>query len=377
MKILYISDHGPYRSTFIRQDVEKISKIHDTLYLAFETDNDYVDKKIKSKLISYPSYTIKSKIRWRLENLCVYFNWHDKIFSNTLQKEINIFNPDIIHCQFGYESAKLLHNYTTNKPIIINFRGYGASYKLKNKMYVNWLNKILQHKNIFPIFVSKSLNDNLFKNRIIPKNNGIILYTGIDLDKFKRTIYDINEKTIFLQVSNFSNKKGQKITIEAFKKALLDNPKLNAKLIFIGDGENFDVCKKLVSDLKLNDKIKFLGKLNHKEIINQMNQASVFVHHSKTAPNGDQEGIPNAILEAMSMELPILSTYHSGIPEAVEHKVNGLLCKENDIETYSNQMLEISKWGLLNLNREKVLKEFNIDNHINKLNKFYQSIKSN
>ena len=98
------------------------------------------------------------------------------------------------------------------------------------------------------------------------------------------------------------------------------------------------------------------------------------MHHSLTAPNGDQEGIPNAILEAMSMQMPILSTYHSGIPEAVIHSENGLLCNENDIETYSKQMLEISHWNLVPENRKKIKEHFSIDFHIKKLKSFYDKI---
>ena len=92
MKILYISDHGPYSSTFIRQDVEAISNLQETLYISFEADKKYPNKKTRTKLISYPSQTVKSKIRWQLENLFIYFNWYDKLFSNSLKKEINTFN---------------------------------------------------------------------------------------------------------------------------------------------------------------------------------------------------------------------------------------------------------------------------------------------
>ena len=105
-----------------------------------------------------------------------------------------------------------------------------------------------------------------------------------------------------------------------------------------------------------------------------MAKSDIFVHHSSTAANGDQEGIPNAILEAMSMELPVLSTYHSGIPEAVIHNENGLLCNENDIETYSKQMAEICKWGLLPKNRKRIEEKFSIDLHIKELKSFYDNI---
>ena len=218
MRILYVSDHGPYKTTFIKQDVEEVSKIHNTLYIAFETNIEYPNQKTKTLLVKYPSYSFKSKVKWRLEKYFNYFNWYDSKFSNSLKKMITKFNPDIIHCQFAYESAKLFHNFQTNKPVVINFRGYGASYKLKNKAYAQWLKKTLQKKNIFPIFVSKSLHYNLVNKKIIPKNNGMILHTGINYKKFTRTDYLKKNVTTFLQVSNFNRKKGHITTINAFKR---------------------------------------------------------------------------------------------------------------------------------------------------------------
>ena len=123
--------------------------------------------------------------------------------------------------------------------------------------------------------------------------------------------------------------------------------------------------------LNLEEHVEFKGEKPQNEIIELLNFATVFVHHSITAPNGDQEGIPNAIVEAMAMEMPILSTYHSGIPELVEHTVNGLLCKEKDIEQFCNQMLEIAKWQFLPINRDKVQKMFDFNHHINLLEEFY------
>lgn len=375
MRILYVSDHGPFKTTFIKQDVEEISKIHNTLYVAFETNVEYPNQKTKTLLVKYPSYSFKSKVKWRLEKYFNYFNWYDSKFSNSLKKVITKFNPDIIHCQFAYESAKLLHNFQTTKPVVLNFRGYGSSYKLRNYSYVKWLKKTLQNKNVFPIFVSKSLHFNLTERNIFPKNNGIILYTGIDYKKFTRTDYLKKNVTTFLQVSNFNRKKGHITTINAFKKALNNNPEFKANLVFIGNGKYLNEYKKLVDAQKLSSKISFLGKLDQGEIITQMNKASVFVHHSVTSSNGDQEGIPNSILEAMSMELPILSTFHSGIPEAVEHKINGLLCEEYDVKTYSEQMIEIAKWDFLTLNREKVINKFSLEKHLKNLMSFYEKIK--
>jgi colanic acid/amylovoran biosynthesis glycosyltransferase len=375
LRILYLSDHGPYSNTFIRQDVEIISKSYDTLYLCFEEHKHFENKIIKTKVVKYPSSSFKNKIRWRLEKYNFLFNWTDKKFARKLKSEIKNFNPSIIHCQFSYESVKLLQNFQSKTPIILNFRGYGASSKLKNKHYVYWLRSIATKKNIYPIFVCEYLKKNLLDKKIRFTNEGIVLYTGINQDLFKRTEYRTkNNVKTFIQVGAFNDKKGQEVTIKAFAKFISTLELKKYNLVFIGGGKNLNKCKKLVKELKIEKSVVFKGHLTQIEIIKELEKSAIFVHHSLTAANGDQEGIPNAILEAMSMQMPILTTYHSGIPEAVIHNKNGLLCNENDIETYSRQMLEISNWQLLAENRKKIKEHFSIDLHIKKLKSFYDYI---
>ena len=376
MKILYTSDHGPYINTFIRQDVERIASTHQVLYIAFESNKAYPFNNVKTNLVMYPSGTIQSKLRWRLEKLGLYFNWRDKNFGSKLKTEIGRFNPDIIHCQFLYESAKLLHNIKINTPIILNIRGYGASTKLVNKKYVAWLKKLANHNNIFPIFVCKHLKKNLISKNIIFKNEGIILYTGVDLKKFKRARYDSKSKhKTFIQVGAFNDKKGQLITIKSFNKFVKNHENKNAKLVFIGEGKNLKKAKELVEELNISEFVAFKGKLNQSKIIEELDVADVFVHHSITSKKGDQEGIPNALVEAMAMEMPVLTTFHSGIPELVSHGVNGFLCEENDVLTYSEQMNQIYNWGYKKENRDLIEKKFSLKKHIDKLNEMYNNIK--
>ena len=381
MKILYLSDHNPESSTFIKQDVCYINKIFSIKYFYFHyselTFND-----VESKLILFPSGSIRSKIKWQLEKNHLIFNWSNSKFRKKLKNEIQNFAPDIIHCQFAYEGSKLLHNYMPSCPVILNFRGYGASSKLKNRKYVDWLRKVLKLKNIYAVFVSNSLKLNLENHNITFKNEPKILYTGVNLNLFKRVDNSVpekntinrNEKFFFTQVGSFNEKKGQELTIRAFKEFLLINDANHFILKFIGEGRNLKKCIKLVSELELRENVRFLGKMNQSQIVEELKMSNVFVHHSITPPNGDQEGIPNSIIEAMAMELPILSTYHSGIPEAVEHGLNGLLCNEYDIEHYANNMNSIKDWRLLKINREKVIKQFNLDNHSNNLKSYYNEI---
>ena len=373
MKILYLSDHTPIRNSFIRQDVERISKYHDVYYFGFLSD-ELKSKHYRTKCLKYPYKSIKSKIFWVLEKKNLAFTWKNRKFSKALSNEIEKINPDIIHCQFIYESAKLIQNYSANCPVIVNVRGYGASHKLQNPKYIKWVKKIAQNKNVFPIFVCEYLRKNLTNHNIKFINKSFVLHTGVDTEFFKRTKWVKNLHPILIQVSSFDYKKGQEITIEAFNK-LIKNSKYNkSKLIFIGSGPNENRCKKLVKELKLSDNVVFKGFCDREEIKRSLNSADIFVHHSITDKNSNQEGIPNSIIEAMSMEMPILSSFHGGITEAVEHKINGLLCLENDLDKYFKNMLEILSWNFLKVNRERAIKKFNIKSHINKLINIYDTI---
>lgn len=372
LKILFLSDAAP-STTFISQDIDLICNIHECLYIGFIRDD--TKKHIKSKLIEYPLSSTKSRLKWRLEKLGLYFNWRDEKFSKTLHSAILEFKPDIIHCQFAYEASKFLHNVNLKTPTIINFRGYGASSKLSNKKYVKWLKEISLKQHIYPIFVSNSLRKNLEKSNIFFKNPGIVLYTGVNFVDFKRIeLKYIPDSKIFLQVGTFNEKKGQEFTIRAFKKFLKESKEKNFQLHFIGDGKRLDFCKKLAYKLNIHDKVLFKGRLSKKEIIKELNCANYFVHHSVTGNDGDQEGVPNTIIEAMAMELPILSTDHSGIPEVIKNGVNGYICKEKDIVTYASQMKKITSWPLLPLNRKEAKDKFNIDKHINNLLNYYDKI---
>jgi len=375
MRILMFSDSSPEYMPFIMQDVIEISKIHELKYIC--TVSQYTEKydNIDIEYIPYNLYNIKSKVRWRLENLDISLNFRDKRFSRKLINVIEKFKPDLIHCQFGYEALKLFDNYNCeNIPVIISFRGYDASYKLTRKVFVDRLKKILSADNVYATFVCNNLRKNLeFRGIII--NRSIILYSGVNADLFKRSRFDhARDPLRFLQVGSFIEKKGQIYTIKAFNRFLKNNPDVNAILTFIGEGVLLDKCRKLTRELNLSGHVIFIGKLDHRSIVQYLENSHVFVHHSITASDGHQEGIPNSLIEAMAMELPVISTFHSGIPELVEDDINGFLVNEKDIDSYADKMEEILTWGYLKINREKVVQSFNLEGHLKKILDLYEEV---
>jgi len=76
----------------------------------------------------------------------------------------------------------------------------------------------------------------------------------------------------------------------------------------------------------------------------------------------------------MTMELPVLSTWHSGIPELVEDGVHGYLVKEKDIDEYALRMEKVMDWPYLPQSREKIERQFSLDAHTNGLLAIYEDV---
>ncbi len=186
-----------------------------------------------------------------------------------------------------------------------------------------------------------------------------------------------NEYT-YLQIATLSERKGQEITLLAFKKLLESySGDMKLKLIIAGGKEDQygEKIRNMPAELGIKNSVEFRDWIDPEEAKELMMQADCCVHHSRTI-NGRTEGIPTAVSEAMAMELPVISTVHAGIPELVENGVNGFLIKENDVDSYAKRMLEIQSWDYLKINRDKVAGKFNITLRIGLLESYYKDILS-
>ncbi len=137
-------------------------------------------------------------------------------------------------------------------------------------------------------------------------------------------------------------KKAPLFTLEAFRRALKGNSRL--RLDYAGGGELLDEARQFVHDYKLSDHVTLHGSQPNPVIQELMKKADIFVQHSRTDPDtGDEEGMPVAILEAMANNLPVVSTRHAGIPEAVDEGASGYLVDEGDIDGMAAYILQLSE----------------------------------
>jgi glycosyltransferase involved in cell wall biosynthesis len=120
-------------------------------------------------------------------------------------------------------------------------------------------------------------------------------------------------------------------------------------MIGTDDGESlYETAIMHCKALGIADRVTFKGSLSGLEVKEEMQNASVFVQHSVTTPlEGDKEGTPISVMEAMATGLPVLATRHAGIAEVIEHNVSGILVDEYDLEDMTNCMLQLVKNGEL------------------------------
>jgi colanic acid/amylovoran biosynthesis glycosyltransferase len=377
MKILvFIETFAPPTYTFIYNELDTLSQKNDVVVLTTNRQNENLFP--FPKVIEIPFYgnNLDYRIRKTLRANDIEIGCKKRSFAKKLNQVATDFQPDVIHCHFGYESWLFLHNSPVGKtPIFLHFHGFDASHKLKSKRYCETLKRIFARPDVTPIFVSHFMHQNVEKHLHQKIDNWSLLYYGTDCEFFQRTIFDTPKTPFtFLQISSFADKKGHEFTIKAFHLFLQKYKNTNVKLVFAGDGGLRSAMEQLVQSLDIQQYVSFIGLVNRQQAKEWMKQAHCFVHHSVTSyPVGDMEGIPNALMEAMSMQLPVLSTYHSGIPELVEDGVHGYLVEERDVEAYSEAMQKIMTWDYLPQSRQKVLQQFEKQQHGRLLEKYYLS----
>jgi glycosyltransferase involved in cell wall biosynthesis len=145
----------------------------------------------------------------------------------------------------------------------------------------------------------------------------------------------------FVQAGRLIEKKGLPVTLCAFAAFLGKYP--NATLTIAGEGPMRDELQHLARELSVNARVSFTGFISQEQLHEIYYRSHIFLHPSQTGHDGNQEGIPNSMLEAMASGLPVFATQHGGIPEAIENGVNGVLVPERDHEALARALLNAAE----------------------------------
>ena len=156
------------------------------------------------------------------------------------------------------------------------------------------------------------------------------IHHGLDLSEFEFRPPRTNSQEIplVLAVARLVEKKGLPHLLAALDILRKRGRRVRAEII--GDGPLRTSLDRQLRDLELADSVELLGAQPHEKVRQAYQRASLFVLPCTVAENGDRDGIPNVLLEAMASGVPVISTEISGIPELIESEQDGLLLPPND-----------------------------------------------
>ena len=137
---------------------------------------------------------------------------------------------------------------------------------------------------------------------------------------------------VLLSTGRLVEKKGHEFVIRALARQTAVGGVPQVRLMIAGDGPLRTELEALAVDLGVGERVAFLGSVVRDEVWRRLLDADAFVLASVTAANGDMEGLPVSLMEAMAAGVPVISTRHSGIPELIEDGVSGLLAGERDVD---------------------------------------------
>ena len=244
----------------------------------------------------------------------------------------------LLHVYFGHIAVHLLPLIREWRgPTVVSFHGADVMVDLEKPAYRAATIDMLEAVRLV-LVRSESLRDAL-KNVGCPASKIHIQRTGIPLDEvpFRARSRPVDGSWQFLQACRLIEKKGLITSVRAFAEFVQRYPQ--ARFAIAGEGPLLDSLQEEARALGVADRVMFTGFISQPQLRELFYSSHIFLHPSETGADGNQEGVPNSMLEAMASGLPVFATMHGGIPEAVANGVSGVLVPERDSAALAAQIL--------------------------------------
>ena len=240
-----------------------------------------------------------------------------------------------------------------------------------------WLLKQKVSRSTFFATISE-FNQRFLENLQADSSKIKIVRCGVD-KSWQPPVKPARTNTVFTigTVGRLVEKKGIDTLIDAVAELLQHGHKICLKIAGSGPLE-LELKEQVAARGLTADSVQFLGALPHDEVAGFISSLDVFVLPCKKDSNGDMDGIPVVLMEAMLCEVPVISTELSGIPELVVNDVSGLTVKPGDVAGLSQAISKLIntediRQRLVSGGVQRVKSEFMLNENVSKLLRLIQS----
>ncbi len=287
---------------------------------------------------------IRARDGWRPRKIYVKEFLHAVSLADELSRESNV---GLLHGHFAHGATTVTWMASNITGIPFSFTGHAKD------IYQATLNPagLLARKMREAEFVATCTGANHQHLRGVEPNASVhLMYHGLNAD-FSRLLADgVNrrspERPRVVSVGRMVPKKGFDVLLHAT--SILVERGVELDLVIAGEnGSHEKDLRQLVNELNLSNVVSFAGTQTQAELFELYSTSTVFSLACRVVDDGDRDGIPNVMMEAMSTGLPVVSTNVSGIPELVEDGVNGILVEPESPDALADALLRVIKDPLL------------------------------
>jgi len=206
------------------------------------------------------------------------------------------------------------------------------------------------------------------------------LYNGINLKRFRPDPAIKRKSNLILAVGRLVEKKGFETLIHACH--ILKTWDLNFRCEIIGKGNLYHPLKQLIIDLGLTEQVRLMGPRPQDGVRDAYRRASLFTLPCVIAQDGNRDGLPTVLLEAMACGLPVVSTHLTGVPEIVDHHKNGFLVPPSSPHALARSLAILltnptQRQQMGQAARQKVEKEFDVRRNVAQLQRWFAQLPPN
>lgn len=345
MKVLWMSHSGIGLSeTFLAETVSSLSSLSDVVCLSGAKRPSEEDSRLKVRSTGFmsPGYGPRRLLSRLMRGQDA---WIGSVQHECLRRCLALVesNPPQI-AWIDYATSAVFARSLMERlriPYVVAVHGYDVTTSMRSPTYRHEFERTVSNGAAATVCASHHMQ-RLCVLAGVPAEKTVVIRLAVDADRIHRD--ESIPKTLnpsFVHLGRLVEQKGPLITLEAFELVVREIP--NATLTYIGEGVLRAELERRIASKNLGGHVRLLGALPSRDALRAMQSHWVFCQHSVTGLDGSQEGFAISPAEAACMELPVIATWHNGIPEHVLDGETGFLVREYDYEAMALRMIGLAR----------------------------------